>query len=96
MMGDFRWEHYGSSTFGEMVDLRNISQFAIILGVLLIVVGVVLYAVSVSKHNSKSSGSGHGGEWMSNVQPQPGTRAVLRKLRKASHRRRKILPLLRL
>ena len=70
--GDFRFEHYGSSTFGEMIDLRNISQFAIILGVLLIVVGVVLYAVSVSKHNSKSGGSGHSGEWVPTVQPQPG------------------------
>ena len=52
--GDFRFEYYGSSTFGEMVDIRNISQYAIILGILLIVVGVILYAASVSKRSAAS------------------------------------------
>lgn len=50
--GDFRFEHYGSSTFSDMVNIRNISQYAIIIGILLIVVGVILYAVSASKRNS--------------------------------------------
>ena len=49
--GDFRWEHYGSSTYGEMVNLRNISQYAIVIGILLIIIGVILYAVNASKQN---------------------------------------------
>lgn len=52
--GDFWSRYYGRSEYTEMVDLRNIGKYAIIIGVLLIVVAVILYAT----RNIRRSASG--------------------------------------
>lgn len=52
----FLWDYYGDSQYEFMIDLRNIGHYAMIVGVLLIAVGVVLYAVNAGK---RSAGADH-------------------------------------
>lgn len=50
--GDFWWDHYGSRTYNEMVNLRDTSVMIIVVGVVLVVIGLILYA---SKKNRAAS-----------------------------------------
>lgn len=57
--GDFWSRYYGRSEYTTMVDLRNIGRYAIVIGVLLVVVGVILYA---TRNNRRSTASGSVGK----------------------------------
>lgn len=70
---EFWWEQFGDSQYEFMIDLRNIGRYAMIVGVLLIVVAVALYAVNASKRNAGADRAVPAPARKTPVQPQQET-----------------------